>query len=66
MVIHSKKKTELVLLGVGGCLVVLVNKLGHTLNTHFYINMREPFFIHPILLSSTHLMEDTSSSSSAV
>ena len=28
--------------------------------------MCEPFFIHPILLSSTHLMEDTSSSSSAV
>ena len=64
---HSKKKTELVLLRrCVGCLVLVNMLLGHRLNTDFYINMREPFFIHQILLSSIHLMEDNSSSSSVV
>ena len=53
-VIHSKKKkTELVLLGVGGCLVVL-SMFGHRLSTHFYITCVK--FVHssnsPFLYSS--------------
>ena len=51
--IHSKKRTELVLLGVGGCLVVL-SMFGHRLSTHFDITCVE--FVHssnsPFLYSS--------------